>query len=51
MSDRVSHPCEVECLSEAIEEFRVVSAWIADLLLADAKGEDVDAFIEYLRRQ
>ncbi len=49
MSNRVSHPCEVECLSEAIEEFRVVSAWIADLLLADAKGEDVDSFVKHWR--
>ncbi len=49
MSDRVSHPCELECLSDAIEEFRVVSAWIADLLLVDAKREDVDAFVEHLR--
>jgi hypothetical protein len=49
MSNRVSHPCEVECLSDAIEEFRVMSAWIADLLLADAKGEDVDSFVKHWR--
>jgi len=50
MSDRVRHPCEVECLSDAVEEFRVMSFWIADLLLADAKKEDVETFVNELER-